>query len=78
MDFALIISLLNKLRSLLAIPATSDAIFERYSDSEGTYIILDPNNASAYKQLYRAAKAKLKLRMKVTIRNKAQSPNRTH
>jgi next to BRCA1 gene 1 protein len=33
-------------------------------------VVLDPNNASVYKQLYRAAKAKLKLRLKVTIKDK--------
>ncbi|KAJ5041118.1 uncharacterized protein L3040_005672 [Drepanopeziza brunnea f. sp. 'multigermtubi'] len=60
----------HKLRSLLSIPATSEAIFERYSDSAATFIVLDPNNASVYKQLYRAAKAKLKLRLKVTVIHK--------
>ncbi|KAG0651986.1 ZZ-type zinc finger-containing [Hyphodiscus hymeniophilus] len=60
----------DKLRSLLAIPPTSEAVFERYSDSAAAFIILDPNNASVYKQLYRAAKAKLKLRLKVTIKDK--------
>lgn len=42
-------------------------MFERFSDSAGAYIALDSNNPSVYKQLYRAAKAKLKLRIKVTI-----------
>ncbi len=32
--------------------------------------MLDPENVSVYKQLYRAAKAKLKLRLKVTVINK--------
>lgn len=41
--------------------------FERYSDSAGTYVVLDSNNPAIYKQLYRAAKAKLKLRLKATI-----------
>lgn len=42
-------------------------MFERFSDSAGSYITLDSNNPSVYKQLYRAAKAKLKLRIKATI-----------
>ena len=42
-------------------------VFERYSDSAASYITLDSNNPSVYKQLYRAAKAKLKLRIKATI-----------
>ena len=56
-----------QLRSLLQIPPSQEAIFERYSDSAADFVTLDPNNASVYKQLYRAAKAKLKLRLKVTI-----------
>lgn len=46
-------------------------LFERFSDSAGAYITLDSNNPSVYKQLYRAAKAKLKLRIKVTVANTA-------
>ncbi|KFY63157.1 hypothetical protein V497_02103 [Pseudogymnoascus sp. VKM F-4516 (FW-969)] len=57
----------GKLRSLLQIPDSQEAIFERYSDSAADFVTLDSNNASVYKQLYRAAKAKLKLRLKVTI-----------
>jgi next-to-BRCA1 protein 1 len=60
----------DKLRFLLAIPTTSEAVFERYSDSAAAFVVLDPNNASVYKQLYRAAKAKLKLRLKVTVKDK--------
>lgn len=56
-----------QLRSLLQIPESQEAIFERYSDSAADFVTLDPNNTSVYKQLYRAAKAKLKLRLKVTI-----------
>ncbi|KAL3424571.1 hypothetical protein PVAG01_03852 [Phlyctema vagabunda] len=57
----------DKLRFLLNVPPTSEAVFERYSDSAAAFIVLDPHNTSVYKQLYRAAKAKLKLRLKVTI-----------
>ncbi|KAI4257736.1 MAG: hypothetical protein L6R42_005476 [Xanthoria sp. 1 TBL-2021] len=57
----------DKLRSLLNVPPTQNIIFERFSDSAGSYIALDSNNPAVYKQLYRAAKAKLKLRIKATI-----------
>jgi len=60
----------DKLRFLLSIAPTSEAVFERYSDSAAAFIVLDPDNTSVYKQLYRAAKAKLKLRLKVTIKEK--------
>lgn len=42
-------------------------IFERYSDSAGSYVQLDTNSPAVFKQLYRAAKAKLKLRIKATV-----------
>lgn len=57
----------DKLRSLLAIPPDQKVIFERFSDSAGSYIALDSDNPAVYKQLYRAAKAKLKLRIKATV-----------
>ncbi|KAJ5152893.1 uncharacterized protein N7482_009371 [Penicillium canariense] len=56
----------QKLRLLLDVPANVNVIFERYSDSAGNYIRLDEENPSVYKQLYRAAKAKSKLRIKAT------------
>ncbi|KAF7590793.1 hypothetical protein BBP40_002361 [Aspergillus hancockii] len=58
--------LLQKLRQLLGVPADVNVILERYSDSAGCYVHLDSENHAVYKQLYRAAKAKLKLRIKVT------------
>lgn len=58
---------INQLRFLLAIPLNQIVIFERFSDSAGAYTTLDSNNPSVYKQLYRAAKAKLKLRIKATL-----------
>ncbi|KAL8687706.1 MAG: hypothetical protein Q9224_005074, partial [Gallowayella concinna] len=57
----------DKLRSLLNVPPTQNIHFERFSDSAGVYVPLDSNNPAVYKQLYRAAKAKLKLRIKATI-----------
>ncbi|KKK12186.1 hypothetical protein AOCH_005185 [Aspergillus ochraceoroseus] len=56
----------QNLRQLLGIPVDGNVIFERYSDSAGSYVILDSNNPAVFKQLYRAAKAKLKLRIKAT------------
>lgn len=55
-----------QLRELLGVPADANVIFERYSDSAGSYILLDESNTAVYKQLYRAAKAKLKLRIKAS------------
>lgn len=52
---------------MLGIPADDTVIFERYSDSAGCHVLLDPSNPAVYKQLYRAAKAKLKLRIKATV-----------
>ncbi|KAL0261897.1 hypothetical protein SLS55_003330 [Diplodia seriata] len=57
----------GKLRQLLNIPSNQDVIFERFSDSAGAYITLDPENPQVYKTLFRAAKAKLKLRLRATI-----------
>ena len=51
---------------MLSIPPTQDVTFERFSDSVGAYTILEPDNASGFKTLVRAAKAKLKLRLRVT------------
>lgn len=49
------------------IPPEAQIRLERYSDSAGAYVILDSSSPSVYKQLYRAAKAKLKLRIKATV-----------
>ncbi|KAJ5119606.1 Zinc finger ZZ-type [Penicillium atrosanguineum] len=56
----------QKLRLLLNVPADVNVILERYSDSAGSYIHLDCDNAAVYKQLFRAAKAKSKLRIKAS------------
>lgn len=56
-----------KLRQFLAIDSCKVTVFERYSDSSASYITLDSSNPAVYKQLYRAAKAKGKLRLRVTI-----------
>lgn len=54
-----------QLRTYLTIPAETTATFERYSDSAASFVFLHPANTSAYKQLYRAAKAKQKLKLRV-------------
>lgn len=59
----------DQIRSILQIPETQRFILERFSDSGNAYITLDQTNPSAYKQLYRAAKAKLKLRIRATLIN---------
>ena len=56
-----------QLRQLLAIKPEQTVVFERFSDSAGGYITLDPNNPQVFKTLIRAAKAKLKLRLKATV-----------
>lgn len=66
----------GKLRELLGIPTSQQVIFERFSDSAGNYVTLDPQNTAVYKQLYRAAKAKLKLRIRIiTLQDSAASNN---
>ncbi|RAL06350.1 ZZ type zinc finger domain protein [Aspergillus ibericus CBS 121593] len=64
----------QSLRQLLGVPEDVNVIFERYSDSAGCYIQLDSENPAVYKQLYRAAKAKLKLRIKATTAGEPVSP----
>ena len=46
-------------------------MFERYSDSSSSFITLDSSIPSVYKQLHRAAKAKQKLKIRVTITDKS-------
>jgi len=58
-----------KLRFLLSIPQNQQVVFERFSDSAGAYITLDPENPQVYKTLFRAAKAKLKLRLRATVQS---------
>ncbi|KAL8763044.1 MAG: hypothetical protein Q9184_001071 [Pyrenodesmia sp. 2 TL-2023] len=65
------LSLLCLLRSLLAVPPSQSITFERFSDSASSYIPLDSSNPAVYKQLYRAAKAKLKLRIRATVTDAA-------
>lgn len=55
-----------QLHQLLDVPSDAYVTFERYSDSAGCYVELDSDNLAVYKQLHRAAKAKLKLRLRAT------------
>lgn len=64
-----------QIRQFLSIPDDANITLERYSDSAGSYVVLDSENISVYKQLYRAAKAKLKLQIKVTrVQNHEPEP----
>ncbi|EEP82069.1 predicted protein [Uncinocarpus reesii 1704] len=56
----------QKIRQILCLPTDSNFTLERYSDSAAKWIVLDSENPAIYKQLYRAAKAKTKLRIKLT------------
>ncbi len=56
---------------MLNIPSSQATVFERYSDSSSSFITLDSSIPSVYKQLYRAAKAKQKLKIRVTINDKS-------
>ncbi|KAH8670928.1 hypothetical protein BX600DRAFT_233648 [Xylariales sp. PMI_506] len=67
----------NKLRILLQIPVGTKAIIERYSDSAAAYVVLESTNMSVYKQLFRAAKAKQKLKLRVTVVDEADKAETT-
>jgi hypothetical protein len=56
-----------QLRALLQVTADEDVVFERYSDSTASYVTLESDKPQIYKTLFRAAKAKLKLRLRATV-----------
>ena len=58
---------------MLNIPPNQHTVFERFSDSSSSYVTLDSTVPSVYKQLYRAAKAKQKLKIRVTVIEKEAS-----
>ncbi|GAW16254.1 hypothetical protein ANO14919_056770 [Xylariales sp. No.14919] len=58
----------EKLRAFLHIPTDTATVVERYSDSATSYVVLHQANVAVYKQLYRAAKAKQKLKLRVTTK----------
>ncbi|THZ00102.1 hypothetical protein D6C95_04395 [Aureobasidium pullulans] len=55
-----------KLRQVLCIASDQAVVFERYSDSAGGYVVLDDSNPAVFKTLIRAAKAKLKLKLRAS------------
>lgn len=63
---------LVQIRTLLHIPTEAETVFERYSDSASSFVQLTPGNIPVYKQLYRAAKAKSKLKIRVSLREPAE------
>ncbi|CAJ2502828.1 Uu.00g102220.m01.CDS01 [Anthostomella pinea] len=59
----------DKLRCHLQIPVTKVVTVERYSDSAASYVALNQQNIAVYKQLFRAAKAKQKLKLRITTKS---------
>lgn len=64
----------QQIRTFLRVPSEEELKIERYSDSAGSYVVLDATNIAVYKQLYRAAKAKSKLKLRVTNPNAESKP----
>ncbi|KAK7943745.1 ZZ type zinc finger domain-containing protein [Apiospora aurea] len=56
----------DKVRAYLQVPAGTKTVIERYSDSAAAFVVLEPTNIPVFKQLFRAAKAKQKLKLRVT------------
>lgn len=65
-SLSLVLMMRSQLRSFLPIPANTNIMIERYSDSAAAYVMLEPSNMAVYKQLYRAAKAKSRLKFRVS------------
>ncbi|KAF2825004.1 hypothetical protein CC86DRAFT_371470 [Ophiobolus disseminans] len=57
----------EKLRGILQVKPDEQVVFERYSDSAAAYVTLDSDKPQVYKTLFRAAKAKLKLRLRANV-----------
>lgn len=55
------------------IPVDAEVVFERYSDSAASFVLLQAGNIPIYKQLYRAAKAKSKLKIRVTVKEQPKA-----
>jgi next-to-BRCA1 protein 1 len=64
----------EKLRAALQVLPDDEVIFERYSDSAGAYVTLDSDKPQVYKTLFRAAKAKLKLRLRASLVGQEPEP----
>lgn len=65
-----LINLVIQISSILQVADDQKLSLERFSDSGNAYVPLEPTNASAYKQLYRAGKAKQKLKLRATLEPK--------
>ena len=63
------------MRELLQVPANQTLILERFSDSSAAFVPVDIRTPSSYKQLFRAAKAKLKLRLRASLKEVSSQPN---
>jgi next-to-BRCA1 protein 1 len=63
----------SNIRTFLHIPADAEVVFERYSDSAASFVLLELGNIPIYKQLYRAAKAKSKLKIRVTVKEQPKT-----
>ncbi|KYK58366.1 hypothetical protein DCS_05379 [Drechmeria coniospora] len=59
--------MLAQVRIFLHLPVDTKIMMERFSDSAAAYVLLDTANLPVYKQLFRAAKAKSKLKIRVTL-----------
>lgn len=57
----------DTIRSILSIPSGEPFTIRRWSDSGATWMVLNPQDQDTWKQMLRAAKAKLKLRLRVDI-----------
>jgi len=66
-----------QINSILQVSDHQKLLLERFSDSGNAYVPLEPTNASAYKQLYRAGKAKQKLKLRATLLSLAPAAEAT-
>jgi len=67
-------SLEKSVRAFLNISDESVIFIERYSDSAAAYVMLQAENIAVYKQLFRAAKAKSKLKLRVSLKESEDKP----
>jgi len=67
-------SLEDKIRDFLQISLDTTAVIERYSDSAASFVTIERDNVQVYKQLFRAAKAKHKLKLRVSTPQAAPTP----
>lgn len=63
-----------QIRDFLQISLDTTAVIERYSDSAASFVTIERDNVQVYKQLFRAAKAKHKLKLRVSTPQAAPAP----